>query len=205
MKQMLQREPALLHAAFDWGFGDWESGIDAASHVGNREIAEFLLAQGARQTLFSAAMLGRLEVVQSFVTADPHAVRSLGPHSITLMAHARAGGPRAAAVVDFLKAFGGADVGLPDLPLADSDREQILGDYYSPSASLPYSIDWDKGRLGIRGPSLAARRALYHRGERRFSRAGAPWTEIRFEGDRLTVVQGDSTTNATRNGRPRQP
>ena len=43
VKQLLEEEPALLNAAWDWGGGDWETGLGAASHVGRRDIAEFLL------------------------------------------------------------------------------------------------------------------------------------------------------------------
>ena len=41
VKAMLEREPTLVNCARDWGGGDWETGLGAASHVGNREIAEF--------------------------------------------------------------------------------------------------------------------------------------------------------------------
>ena len=58
-----------------------------------QQIAEFLLANGAQPTIFSAAMLGQLDVVKAFVAARPGIQRTLGPHGITLLAHARAGGP----------------------------------------------------------------------------------------------------------------
>ena len=65
VKELVGRQPALAKVSFDWGFGDWESCIDAASHVGNRDIAEFLIANGARPTIFTAAMLGQLDVVKA--------------------------------------------------------------------------------------------------------------------------------------------
>ena len=71
VKELVGRQPALAKVSFDWGFGDWESCIDAASHIGNREIAEFLIANGARPTIFSAAMLGQLDVVKAFIAAAP--------------------------------------------------------------------------------------------------------------------------------------
>src|SRR5689334_23218476 len=71
VKELVGRQPALAKAAHDWGFGDWESAIDAASHIGNRDVAEFLLANGARPTIFSAAMLGQLDAVKAFVSAMP--------------------------------------------------------------------------------------------------------------------------------------
>jgi hypothetical protein len=42
-----------------------------------------------RSILFSAAMLGQLEVVKAFVAAQPGAQHIRGPHSISLLAHAR--------------------------------------------------------------------------------------------------------------------
>ena len=97
VQDLVERQPALARASGDRGFGDWEASIDAASHVGNRPIAEFLLAHGARPTIFSAAMMGQLDVVKAFITARPGIQKNLGPHGLTLMWHARQGGPDAAA------------------------------------------------------------------------------------------------------------
>ena len=58
VKELLAERPSLAKAVWDWGFGDWETALGAASHVGNREIAELLLAHGARPDLFTAAMMG---------------------------------------------------------------------------------------------------------------------------------------------------
>ena len=52
VRELVERQPALARASLDWGFGDWETAIDAASHVGRRDIAEFLIANGARPTIF---------------------------------------------------------------------------------------------------------------------------------------------------------
>ena len=57
-KALLAEQPALLNATWDWGGGDFEMGIGGAGHMGNREIAEFLIGQGARLDIFVAAMLG---------------------------------------------------------------------------------------------------------------------------------------------------
>src|SRR5207302_9357168 len=51
VKQLLQEEPELVNAAWDWGGGDWETGLGAASHVGRRDIAEHLRAHGARRAV----------------------------------------------------------------------------------------------------------------------------------------------------------
>src|SRR4029453_2826513 len=102
VQELVDRQPALARASIDWGFGDWEACIDAASHTGNKAIAEFLLASGARPTMFSAAMMGQLDVVKAFVAARPGVQRNLGPHGLTLMWHAHKGGPEAGPVVQYL-------------------------------------------------------------------------------------------------------
>jgi hypothetical protein len=107
LRSLVDAQPALARAAVDWGFGDWEDALGAASHMGNREIAEYLLSKGARPTIFSAAMLGQLNVVKAFVQAQPRVQRTPGPHSISLLSHARAGGKDAQTVFDYLNALGG--------------------------------------------------------------------------------------------------
>ena len=67
VRELVLEQPALAKANWDWGFGDWESALGAASHTGRREIAEFLIAHGARPNLFSAAMLGEVDVVRAHV------------------------------------------------------------------------------------------------------------------------------------------
>ena len=71
VRELVERQPALARSAIDWGFGDWETALGAAAHTGRREIAELLLANGAQPTLFSAAMLGHLDVVRAFVASRP--------------------------------------------------------------------------------------------------------------------------------------
>ena len=71
VRELVEKQPALARASMDWGFGDWETCIDAAAHVGNKPIADFLLTHGARPTIFSAAMMGQLDAVKAFVAARP--------------------------------------------------------------------------------------------------------------------------------------
>jgi hypothetical protein len=105
-KTMLSEQPSLLNATWDWGGGDFETGLGGAGHMGNREIAEYLIGQGARLDIFVAAMLGRLEIVRALLTTWPALVQSKGPHGIPLMRHARAGGEQAKAVVEYLESLG---------------------------------------------------------------------------------------------------
>jgi uncharacterized protein len=92
VRAMLEQQPDLLRVEWDWGPGGREDGLGAASHVGNREIAEFFLARGVPLTICAAAMLGRFEEVQAFVAADPAQANARGAHGITLMFHTALGG-----------------------------------------------------------------------------------------------------------------
>ena len=102
VRQALDGEPNLVNAAWDWGGGDWETGLGAAAHMGRRDIAELLLERGARLDIFAAAMLGEVEVVRAIVQAFPAMRDAPGPHGIPLIEHARSGGTEARAVVDLL-------------------------------------------------------------------------------------------------------
>ena len=103
--ELLEQEPALINAAWDWGGGDWETALGAASHMGRKDIALFLLDKGARMDVFAAAMLGQLEIVQAIIHAFPEARSLRGPHGIPLLAHAQVGGEAAASVLEFLQNF----------------------------------------------------------------------------------------------------
>jgi hypothetical protein len=104
VRELLERQPLLVNAAWDWGGGDWETGLGAAAHMGRRDIAQLLIAHGARVDIFAAAMLGHLDIVQAMLTAIPDARTWRGPHGIPLLAHAEAGGVDAARVAEFLRA-----------------------------------------------------------------------------------------------------
>jgi len=102
VKELLTQEPALINSCWDWGGGDFETGLGAASHMGRKDIAEFLLENGARLDLFAAAMLGKLELVKAALTAYPDTIKIPGPHGIPLIAHAQAGGEEAKTVLEYL-------------------------------------------------------------------------------------------------------
>jgi hypothetical protein len=106
VKQLLEQEPAIVNAAWDWGGGDWETALGAAAHVGRRDIAEYLLEHGARLDVFAAAMLGETEIVRAMLESQPGLRDARGPHGIPLIAHAEAGGGQAREVLDLLQAVG---------------------------------------------------------------------------------------------------
>ena len=106
VKELLEQEPTLLNAAHDWGGGSWETALGAASHVGNLEIAEYLLAKGSPMNICTAAMLGKLELVQAIIKDNPAQKQAVGAHGIPLMVHAQVGGERAKTVLEWLKSLG---------------------------------------------------------------------------------------------------
>ena len=105
VKKMLSEDPTLINGAIDWGNGDFETALGGASHMGRRDIAEYLLEHNARMDVFAATMLGHLEIVKAAVAAFPNIVHVPGPHKIPLIAHAQKGGVQAAAVLEFLKSL----------------------------------------------------------------------------------------------------
>jgi len=104
VRSLLAEEPRLVNAAWDWGGGDWETGLGAAAHMGRRQIALFLLEHGARLDLFAAAMLGYFDIVSAVLSDFPEMHDAKGPHGIPLVEHARAGGADARAVLELLEA-----------------------------------------------------------------------------------------------------
>ena len=110
VKRMLAENPALLNAKYE----EWnETGLGAASHVGNRAVAEYLLSKGATLTICTAAMLGMTQSVAEFLKADPGQAKATGAHGIPVLTHAAISGKTE--IADLLVANGGgegADAGL---------------------------------------------------------------------------------------------
>lgn len=104
-RKLLEREPALINAAIDWGGGDWETALGGASHMGQREIVELLLSKGARIDLFCSAMMGQLEAVKAFLNLQPGLIEAKGPHGFSLHFHAQVGGDSAKETLDFLQSI----------------------------------------------------------------------------------------------------
>ena len=203
VKELVAMHRTLAKASWDWGFGDWETALGAASHVGNRPIAELLLEHGAPPTHFSAAMLGQLDVLKAFVAATPGLQRMRGPHGLTLMLHARLGGPQAAPVVSYLESLGDANQVYRDEPLTAEERAALLGRYtFGDRPRDAFVVGLQKNQLML-GRVGAMDRAVYHQGQLAFHAAGGPGTIIRFEreGDRivaLTIHDPDPVVRARR-------
>lgn len=179
VKELVSETPTLARAAWEWGYGDWETAIGAASHVGNKEIAAVLLAAGAQPTIFSAAMLGHLDTVKAFVAASPGIQRTRGPHGLSLLHHARAG--EATDVVKYLESLGDADLRYPAEPLGPGDPIALHGTYVFGAGAVDRLIvsNNSRGDLVIKREGRSDQR-LFHHGGRVFNPAGAEAVRIRF-------------------------
>lgn len=201
VKAAVSRQPTLAKAAWDWGFGDWETALGAAAHTGQRAIAEYLMDQGAPPTIFSATMLGQLEVVKAMVAAQPGVQRRRGPHGITLLAHARAGGAQATSVVTYLESLGNADERPALQPITSEERARLVGTYrFGPGPRDVLIVDDVRDQLGV--TRLGAGRLMLRRigepGEWVFYPSGAEAVRIRFEPGALSVSDAAVTLTARR-------
>lgn len=88
VKDMLAAQPQLLNENAEWV----ETAIQAAAHVGSREIAEYLLAQGAPLDICTAAVLGRAEDVAALLAESPELAGATGSHNIPVLYYAAIGG-----------------------------------------------------------------------------------------------------------------
>jgi hypothetical protein len=109
-KKLLEKEPMLINAFMDWGNGDWESALGGASHMGRRDIVEFLLEKGARMDVFCATMMGQLEAVKQMITLQPKLIDSRGPHGFSLHFHAQLAGKDAERMLAYLQSVKKVDL-----------------------------------------------------------------------------------------------
>lgn len=204
VRELVTKRPALARASWDWGFGDWETALGAASHMGRCDIADLLMAHGARPNLFTLAMLGHLAAVRAFVEAMPGIQRTLGPHGITLLNHARAAQrqssnsdahrKRAMEVEEFLKSLGDADIEQANLAMTDKARQSFTGTYRfgsGPADSIEIGIH-RRGMLTLKVGPDGDPRNLRRVGDHDFSPSGVDEVHIRFSMDgeqanRLTI------------------
>lgn len=106
VKALLAETPNLLNAAHDWKFGDFETALGAASHVGYKELVQFLLDKGAQANIFTACLFGKMSVVKPMLEAFPSVLNAKGPHGYTLLHHAEKGGDEALEVKEYLMSLG---------------------------------------------------------------------------------------------------
>jgi ankyrin repeat protein len=106
VKQLLAELPTLLYATWDWSKGDFETALEGAGHMGNKEIANYLIDLGARTNLFVLTMLGKTQIVKSFLDSFPQYLNARGPHGLTFLHHAQKGGDDAKELMDYFQSKG---------------------------------------------------------------------------------------------------
>lgn len=206
VREFVTRRPDLSKAAWDWGFGDWESALGAASHMGRPDIAELLIASGARPDIFTFAMLNQVDALRAICQANPGIQRLLGPHgTFTLMRHAKMRNGDAADVEAYLAELGDADVPQPDLGLPEPDSRPFLGEYTPEGApGVVFKIAYrDRQRVLSLQRDDQAVRNLFNQGGGVFCPAGAPAVRIRFDTSAapyasFLIEDGDLRLQATR-------
>ena len=136
------------------------------------------------------------------VIHSPGVQRIPGPHSIGLLAHAKAGGPQALPVLRYLELLGDADAPAT-APLSPDDMALLIGTYvFGAGTTEQVEITIDRGQLQFTRKG-ATPRGLRHLGDRVFHPVGAAAVRIRFAAaDRgsltLTVHDPDLVLTARR-------
>ena len=170
VRELVDKRPELSRATWDWAFGDWESAIGAATHVGRCDIVEYLLSKGAKANIFTFTMLGAYETVKSMIEFQPGIQKNYGPHGISLLEHAEVGlrmkdkmtnaqVENCEKLIDYLKGLGDAD-GI-NYAVQTDNIDNYLGDYkYGEGENDGFSVRLNMrknlalGRLGNTGGAL---------------------------------------------------
>lgn len=191
VKELVDRRPELARAAWDWAFGDFETALGAASHVGRRDIANYLMSKGARPDIFTYAMFGAYDAVKAMIENTPGIQSIAGPHGISLLQHAKTGlrsdkltekeKADSNKLISYLEQLGNADVAEKYLPYTEAEGQQYLGDYKygdGPEDGFTVKINMRKmislGKLGAFGGGL------YKKAENVFTYNGVPSVEVHF-------------------------
>ena len=214
VKELVDKRPELARANWEWRFGDWESAIGAASHVGRRDIVYYLMEKGARPSIFTFAMLGAYEVVKSMIEFQPGIQKTMGPHGISLLDHAKYGSrmkdkmsskerDNLKRLLDYLEALGDAG-GETYMDVSAEDQEKYLGDYkYGEGSTDGFSIKLNMRKDMALGPIGGFGGSLYKVGENKFIYNGAPSVNISFAIEKgmvksLTLKEPTLTITATK-------
>jgi len=133
----------------------------------------------------------QLAGVKAFIAANPGVQQTRGPHSITLLAHARVGEAAARPVFEFLQSLDGVDQKTP-APLGSDEAAALVGTYvFGVGVADKVDIDADTeiyagSKMYSHPPQLnwtrkgTMPRPLFHLGNHTFYPAGAPSVRVRF-------------------------
>ena len=107
--EMHREYPTLLNCAWDWGGGDFETALGAASHVGYIELVQYLVEHGAQMNFLTLCLLGKLDHVKALLNDYPYLLNMKGPHGFTPLHHAINGGENALPVKEYLESLGAVE------------------------------------------------------------------------------------------------
>ena len=212
VKELVNKRPELARATWDWAFGDWETALGAASHVGRRDIAEFLMSKGARPDIFTYAMLGSYDTVKPMIETTPGVQSIMGPHGITLLQHVKNGMQSetsseqqkrdSSKLLSYLEGLGNADVQVTNLKMEEGEMQKYLGDYmYGDGAEDGFSVKLNMRKMLSLGKLGKFGGGLFRKSENIFTYNGITSVEISFELQKgsvisLTVHEPDLTLRA---------
>jgi len=191
VKSLVNNRPELANAAWDWGFGDWETAIGAAAHMGRKDIAEFLLSHGARPDHFTFAMLGDLAAVKAMIEARPGLQKVPGPHGIPLLQHAKhrlwhktiteAEKVQVNQMIAYLESLGDANESAKNLDITDAEKEMYVGEYrYGAKEEEVFEVKLNRRKMLSIGKKGDFGRSMNRIGDTLFSPSGAPSVQISF-------------------------
>lgn len=201
VKELVDARPELARSVWEWRFGDFESAIGAASHVGRRDIAQYLISKGARPTLYTFAMLGNYETVKAMIDFSPGIQRNFGPHGISLLAHAYAGErmkddltskeqENLKKTIEYLESLGDAN-GESYIEVGTEEQKKYLGDYrYGSGEKDGFTVAINMRKLLSLAPLGGFGGAIYKIEENKFIYNGAPSVIISFniDNDKVTSL-----------------
>lgn len=214
VKELVLERPELVFASWDWGFGDFETALGAASHVGRRDIAEFLIDKGARPDIFTYAMLGAYDLVKNTIETFPGIQSHLGPHGITLLQHAknRLRNPEITPtettnvnkVIEYLEALGNADIKPVSIEISEEEKNLYLGEYrFGEADDEVFVLNLNMRKLLQISRKGNFGKVLNKIANHSFSPSGAASVKINFtlingKAQSLTIYEGISTITAKR-------
>jgi ankyrin repeat protein len=100
VKKLHEEHPSLLNTRATWD----ESAIEAASHMGLTEMAQWLADRGALVSTCTAVLLGSTDLVKEAVNQDPKSLCERGAHDIAILAYTAYGREKAELAELLLKA-----------------------------------------------------------------------------------------------------
>lgn len=190
VKEIVDRQPELSKACWDWGFGDFETALGAASHMGHKDIAEYLIEKGARPDIFAFTMLGKVEAVKALIESSPGIQQNLGPHGITLLQHAKnrlrhslnaEEEQHQLQMVEYLTSLGNADPQPQEIDITDDEKEKYVGQYrFGEGENDVMEVTLNMRKMLSIGRKGQFGRPLYKTGKHAFSPSGTPSVTVSF-------------------------